>query len=242
VGGVKRYFGRLLTDPVPVDPNWHQINDLNRAVVARLGCDVSDWRLELFPDPKAEASLAIKLEQAGYRGERPLVGINPGASAPNKRWFPERFAQVADTLLKAGITVMVLGAKSDMPQVEAMRQAMHHPPLVLAGQLSLDELILCLGQLDVLVSGDTGPAHLAAAMGTPVVGLFGPSKARHFAPIGEQHRIIDRSSLCAPTCTIETCHNQRACMLAIQVKDVLEAVYGWLDQARCCGSSGREVR
>jgi lipopolysaccharide heptosyltransferase II len=225
VGGVKRYFGRLLTDPVPVDPNWHQINDLNRAVVARLGCDVSDWRLELFPDPKAEASLAIKLEQAGYRGERPLVGINPGASAPNKRWFPERFAQVADTLLKAGITVMVLGAKSDMPQVEAMRQAMHHPPLVLAGQLSLDELILCLGQLDVLVSGDTGPAHLAAAMGTPVVGLFGPSKARHFAPIGEQHRIIDRSSLCAPTCTIETCHNQRACMRNITAWDVLELIH-----------------
>jgi len=132
---------------------------------------------------------------------------------------------VADTLLKAGITVMVLGAKSDMPQVEAMRQAMHHPPLVLAGQLSLDELILCLGQLDVLVSGDTGPAHLTAAMGTPVVGLFGPSKARHFAPIGEQHRIIDRSSLCAPTCTIETCHNQRACMRNITAWDVLELIH-----------------
>jgi ADP-heptose:LPS heptosyltransferase len=153
------------------------------------------------------------------------VGINPGASAPNKRWFPERFAQVADTLLKAGITVMVLGAKSDMPQVEAMRQAMHHPPLVLAGQLSLDELILCLGQLDVLVSGDTGPAHLAAAMGTPVVGLFGPSKARHFAPIGEQHRIIDRSSLCAPTCSFWTCRgDNHACMRAIEVQEVADTV------------------
>lgn len=232
VGGVKKYFSRLLTDPVPVDPEAHRINDLNRAVVAQLGCDISDWRLELFPDPKASVSLPAKLEQAGWHGERPLVGINPGASAPNKRWFSERFAQVADALLEADIQVVLLGAKSDLPQVQAVLQAMARMPLNLAGQLSLDELIVCLGMLDALISGDTGPSHLAAAVGTPVIALFGPSAARHYAPIGEQHVIIDRSPLCAPTCSFYVCRNgNHACMRAITVQDVLEAVYGVLHQA-----------
>jgi heptosyltransferase-2 len=231
VGGVKRYFGRLLTDPVPVDPNAHQINDLNRAVVERLGCDVSDWRLELFPDPKAHDSLAGKLVQAGWRGERPVVGINPGASAPNKQWFPERFAQVADALIESGVRVVLFGAKSDLPQVQGVLEAMTHAPINLAAQLSLDELIVCLGMLDALISGDTGPSHLAAAMGTPVVGLFGPSSARHFAPIGERHVILDRSALCAPTCSFWTCRgDNRACMRAITVPEVLDATLRLLTQ------------
>ena len=231
VGGIKRWFGRLLTDPVPVDPNAHRINDLNRAVVARLGCDISDWRLELFPDPKALVSVSAKLEQAGWHGERPLVGINPGASAPNKRWFPERFAQVADALLEAGIQVVLLGAKSDLPQVQAVLQAMSRMPLNLAGQLSLDELIVCLGMLDALISGDTGPSHLAAAVSTPVIGLFGPSAARHYAPVGEQHVMIDRSSLCAPNCSFWTCRgDHHACMRAITVQEVVETTRRTLAQ------------
>ena len=160
------------------------------------------------------------------------MGINPGASAPNKRWFPERFAQVADALLETGVQVLLLGAKADLPQVQAVLQAMKHSPINLAGQLSLDELIVCLGTLDVLISGDTGPSHLAAAVGTPVVGLFGPSSARHYAPLGEQHVIIDRSSLCAPTCSFYVCRTgNRVCMQAITVQEVLEVVYGLLDQA-----------
>ncbi len=225
VGGVKRWFGWLLTDAVPVDADAHRINDLNCAVVAQLGCDTSDWRLELFPDPKAHASLPAKLEQAGWQGERPLIGINPGASAPCKRWFPERFAQVADALIDAGVSVVLLGAKSDLPVAQAVLQAMSRSPLNLAGQLSLDELIVCLSLLDGLVSGDTGPSHLSAAVGTPVVGLFGPTKAIHYAPIGEAHVIIERSSLCAPSCSVHRCRDpSHACMRAITVQDVLEAV------------------
>ncbi|MFN3691234.1 MAG: hypothetical protein ACK4UU_09955, partial [Fimbriimonadales bacterium] len=71
----KRLFGRLLTASVEWDPNAHDMNDHFRKVVELLGCDTRDWRLELFPDPKAHQSLPEKLAQAGWRGERPLVGI-----------------------------------------------------------------------------------------------------------------------------------------------------------------------
>jgi ADP-heptose:LPS heptosyltransferase len=92
---------------------------------------------------------------------------------------------------------------------------MHTPPLTLTGKLTLDELIVAISGLDALISGDTGPAHLAAAVGTPVVGLYGATSARRYGPIGKKHIIIDKS---------DSCEAGRVCMQAIQVEEVLEAV------------------
>jgi lipopolysaccharide heptosyltransferase II len=216
--------GKYLTHAATIPDDAHQISDLNRAVLHAIGCPTDDWRLELFPDPQAEASLCAKLRQVGWRGQRPLVGLNVGASAPNKRWYPNRYAQVADALAGSGACILLIGAESDLAAIEATQRAMRHPALSLGGQLSLDELIFLLQRLDVLISGDTGPAHLAAAVGTPVVGLFGPSRAQHYAPLGTQHILIDRSHLCAPTCSFWTCRgDNHACMRAITVDEVLAA-------------------
>jgi len=231
-GGVKKRFARLLTHPFVLSPDAHQINDLCKGVVATLGCEVSDWRFELFPAPEARQTALEKLHATGWRGQRPLIGVNPGASAPNKQWFPDRFAQLVDALRKSGMEVVLLGAPSDMEQVNAILSAVHHPPRTLAGQLNLDELIHCLSELDLLVSGDTGPSHLAGAVGTPVVALFGPSRAAHYAPLGSPHIVIDRSHLCAPTCSFWTCRgDNRACMRSITVAEVLEAVNQLLEHA-----------
>lgn len=211
----KRLFGRLLTASIEWDPNAHDMNDHFRKVVELLGCDTSDWRLELFPDPKAYQSLPQKLAQAGWRGERPLVGVNPGASAPHRQWLPERYAQVADALQHDGARVLLLGGAGDMLLAEAILSAMRTEPLTLTGKLTLDELIVAISGLDALISGDTGPAHLAAAVGTPVVGLYGATSARRYGPIGEKHIIIDKS---------DPREVGRSCMAAIQVDEVLDAV------------------
>lgn len=224
-GGVKKRFKSLLTHPYEVSEQAHQINDLCRGVVETIGCDTSDWHLELFPRPEAHATMLQKLQSTGWRGQRPLIGVNPGASAPNKQWFPERFAQVVDALIKGGAEVVLLGAHSDKAQVDAVLERTHYTPRVLSGQLDLDELIFCLKTLDILISGDTGPSHMAGAVGTPIVALFGPSKAAHYAPLGAPHIAIDRSHLCAPTCSFWTCRGDNlACMRAISALDVLEAV------------------
>ncbi len=210
----KRLFGSLLTASIPWDPNAHDMNDHFRKVVELLGCDTSDWKLELFPDPKAYQSLPQKLAYAGWRGERPLVGINPGASAPERQWLPERYAQVADALQQRGARVLLLGGAGDIPLTEAILQTMRTEPLTLTGKLTLDELIVAISGLDALISGDTGPAHLAAAVGTPVVGLYGATSARRYAPIGDKHIIIDKSDADIPA---------QARMHAIQVDEVLTA-------------------
>ena len=211
----KRLFGCLLTASVEWDPNAHDMNDHFRKVVELLGCNTDDWQLELFPDPKAYQSLPQKLAHVGWRGERPLIGINPGASAPSRRWLPERYAQVADTLQADGMRVLLLGGTGDLPLAATIVQAMRTEPLTLTGKLTLDELIVAIRGLDALISGDTGPAHLAAAVGTPVVGLYGATSAQRYGPIGEKHIIIDKSN---------ACETGRLCLLAIQVDEVREAV------------------
>lgn len=211
----KKLFGRLLTASIEWDPNGHDMNDHFRKVVELVGCDTSDWRLELFPDPKAYQSLPQKLAQMGWQGARPLVGINPGASAPSRQWLPARYAQVVDALQEQGACVVLLGGTGDIPLAQAILHAMRTEPLILTGKLTLDELIVAISGLDALISGDTGPAHLAAAAGTPVVGLYGVTSARRYGPIGEKHIIIDKSG-------VGEC--RRSCMEAIQVDEVLQAV------------------
>jgi len=144
-----------------------------------------------------------------------MIGVNPGASAPHRQWLPERYAQVADALQQGGARVLLLGGAGDLPLAEAILTAMRSVPLTLTGKLTLDELIVAISGLDALISGDTGPAHLAAAVGTPVVGLYGATSARRYGPIGEKHIIIDKS---------DACDAGRACMQAIQVDEVLQAV------------------
>lgn len=219
----KKLFGKLLTAGVEWDPDAHDMNDHFRKVVELLGCDTTDWRLELFPDPKAYQSLPEKLAQAGWRGERPMVGINPGASSPERQWLPERYAQVADTLQREGVRIVLLGGAGDMPLAKTIRDSMETEPLMLTGKLTLDELIVAISGLDVLVSGDTGPAHLAAAVGTPVVGLYGATSARRYGPVGEKHIIIDKSSTTA--CAQARSQEINPCMEAIRCDEVLKAVF-----------------
>jgi ADP-heptose:LPS heptosyltransferase len=219
----KKLFGKLLTAGVEWDPDAHDMNDHFRKVVELLDCDTTDWRLELFPDPKAYQSLPEKLTQAGWHSERPLVGINPGASSPERQWLPERYAQVADTLQREGVRIVLLGGSGDMPLAKTIRDSMETEPLMLTGKLTLDELIVAISGLDALISGDTGPAHLAAAVGTPVVGLYGATSARRYGPVGERHIIIDKSSTTA--CAQVRSQEISPCMEAIRCDEVQRAVF-----------------
>lgn len=102
----------------------------------------------------------------------PIAVIQPGASDPRRRWPAEKFAQVADALYEAGATIAVNGTAAEQPIVHAVLAAMAHPAIDLAGQLSLGGLAALLQQAQVVVSNDTGPLHLAEAVGAATVGIF----------------------------------------------------------------------
>lgn len=231
LGGIpKRYgirknkFFRLFTASVPFDPSKHEMLDHLREVVELVGCDTSDWRLELFPDESAFESARQILQSEGWTGGRPLIGFNPGASEVHRRWFPERFTEVAERLLQqTGGQVVILGAKEERELGQQIACRMQAKPCLLTGKLTLDELIAVLSFLDILVTNDSGPMHLAAAVGTPVVALFGFTDPRRTGPLGNHHILIRKVNDC-PTCTHYRCTQQRACMSLIEVEEVVQAV------------------
>lgn len=184
-------------------------------------------------DASAEG-IGLSLEVRGdLRGRPPLVaihpagGANPGMDMPAKRWPARRFAVVADRLIEQyGATVLILGAESDLPVAEEMEREMQRHPINMAGTMNLGELAAVLARCDLFLGNDTGPMHLAVAVGTPVVAVFGPTDARMYGPYSSQATVVSSDVPCGP------CFKKGAarpcatfeCILKVGVDDVWQAV------------------
>jgi ADP-heptose:LPS heptosyltransferase len=129
--------------------------------------------------------------------EAPVIGIHAGASAAARRWPAERFAALADALIERyGADIVLTGSASEKAVTAAVRRAMHHPALDLAGETSLGVFGAAIARLDLLISNDTGAAHMAAAVGTHSVVLFGPGRPEQWAALDRRRqRVIDAWAL-----------------------------------------------
>ncbi|MFC7549026.1 glycosyltransferase family 9 protein [Plantactinospora sp. GCM10030261] len=133
--------------------------------------------------------------------DRPRVALHPGASDPRRRWPAERFAEVADRLAGDGYEVFVTGGAGERDLAERVRSAARVPVRSLAGELSLGGLVGFLASCAVVVSNDTGPVHVAAAVGTPTVGIFWVGNMINCAtPVRARHRPIVSWRLTCPVC------------------------------------------
>ena len=161
-----------------------------------------------------------------------LVVMHPVTRWLTKRWAPDRFAAVADALTEQGCRVVFTGALEDRSELDAIFQKLCHPALRFDGKLDLKSLIALLQRARVVVSTDTGPMHMAAAVGTPVIAVFGPTSPHRTGPYGNQHRVIQSGVACSP-CFSRTCKKsvaeEMACMMRIRVEEVTEAVLDWMD-------------
>jgi heptosyltransferase-2 len=186
------------------------------------------------PEPVREIRLALDdtelawgskhLQKLGLGGPRFLVGLNPGAFyGPAKRWLLNRYAQLADRLIGAfHADVLIFGSAAERPLTEEIARAMTHTPLILAGETSLRQLMALLAQCRLVVSNDSGPMHLAAALGLPLVAIFGSTNERATGPIGLRARIVKRPVACSP-CGLRECPIDLRCMSNVTVDDVYMA-------------------
>jgi lipopolysaccharide heptosyltransferase II len=170
----------LLTDWVPdPEPEHTTRHEVRRQLdlVGAVGCATADERLALTVPESARRTTARLL--AGMGLSTPWVCIHPGASASSRRYPPEGFAAAARELVASGIDVVFTGSSAEETLVESIRVAMGVPSVSLAGRLALDGLAALLERAALLISNNTGPAHVAAAVGTPVVDLYALTNPQH---------------------------------------------------------------
>lgn len=183
--------------------------------------------IELPVKDKARRSVERFLFREKPGGTGMLIALNcsVGAARPARNWFSERFAALGDRLIRElGATVVFIGGKEDQELVGGVMSAMREKALSTAGVFSIAESAALLARCACLVSSDTGPLHLATAVQTPVVGLFGSTDAARTGPIGKGHRVLVKNIACIP-CEKKHCRfGTRACMDAITVDEVFEAV------------------
>ncbi|KAF0220696.1 MAG: glycosyl transferase family [Geobacteraceae bacterium] len=200
--------------------------------IAPLGIRPTDMHLDFYPSPAAIAFADEYFTRHGLDG-KVVVAINPGASNRIKCWSPRRFAELGDRVTEElGAAVMIVGGKEERDLADAIRAGMRVPPLDLLGKTTLPQLGAILRRCNVVVSGDTGPMHMATAVGTPVVALFGAIDPRRTGPVGNGHRVIQHKEIECVPCNAKSCANSRylECMEKITADEVFHALAEMLEK------------
>lgn len=163
---------------------------------------------------------------------KPFVTLFPGASIAERRWGAERFAKLAEVLMQRGIGVVVVGGDSERATGSAVESV---GGLSLCGMTGLDGTAAVIKQSALLVSGDSGILHIAVGLGIPTVSLFGPGRAKKWAPRGENHIVINKELPCSPCTTFgytPKCPIRARCMAEITVEEVEQAVLALLSRKK----------
>lgn len=190
-----------------------------------LGINSDDLCPEFFPGVEASARVK-KIWSDNDLDEKTVVALNLGASNRIKCWSPGCFAGLADRLSSAGIVPLLIGGGMESDLAAQVQSMVAKPCLSLVGMLSVVQLGAVIQSCDLLVSGDTGALHMATAVGTPVIGLFGAIDPRRTGPVGRGHRVIRHPEITCVPCNAKKCKNPvyLECMEKITIDEVFTAV------------------
>ena len=224
-GAVERVGkGRLCTVRVSEQGNKHatvHYFDLLHAA----GIPAEDQRLELFLSESERLDAAQRFDTAGTNDGQLKVGFFPGAGWKLREWMPERFAAIGDRLVQRfNADVLIFGGQQETELVQSVVNLMNAPAIPFAGNLQIRQLAACIEKCDLFLTNDTGPMHIAAAVGTPTVSLFGPGNHIRFQPLGELHQIIRHDVPCSPCKQFTDKCKDNICMKGIGVDEVWQFV------------------
>jgi ADP-heptose:LPS heptosyltransferase len=213
------YPGSLLDVRHRVEPDVHEV-ERSLSLVATLGHHLppgDDGRLAVRPEVVRRPNPA---------GPSPYVVVHPGASVPARAWSPVAHTALVDALAAAGRRVMVTGGPGEEALTARVARTPRPEVLDLGGATDLATLAAVLAGADAVVVGNTGPAHLAAAVATPVVSVFAPTvPAARWRPWGVPHRLLGHQSIGCAGCRARVCPVPgHPCLGAVEVADVVAAV------------------
>lgn len=218
--------GLLLTHKVPLSARMltgHQ-SGYYLAMLSYFGITVQEKPQLLVTAGEEDEKAAGILAAAGIERGSFVVGINPGATYGSaKRWYPERFATVADELARRwGARIVITGGPGETKIAAEIEAAMTSPCCNLAGRTGVRELMAVIKRCNFFVTNDSGPMHIAAAFGVPLVAVFGPTDDSTTYPLGDRVSIVRKPFDCAP-CLKRECPIDHRCMTAVEPEDVLAA-------------------
>lgn len=225
----------LLTRRVPRRREAHEV-ERNLDLLRALDFSVPSRPPRVYPQQKDRGLASEFLARRGNPPGRTLVGIAPGSVWPTKRWLPEGFARVIRELRdQREAQAILFGGPADRELCRQIAQQAGGDVTIAAGELSLLPAAALMERCRLVLSNDSAAAHLAAAVGRPVVAIFGPTVPGFgFTPFGEEDLIVQRQLSCRP-CGIHggrRCPRKTfACMKEIAPEEVLDAVFAVLDSA-----------
>lgn len=192
------------------DPERHAIQRyLALAAPAGGEPDRADPTPRLVPDPSAVRQVEALLASSGLDGGRALLCVAPGSARRTKRWLPEGFAGVVAGARSRGLWPVLVGSRHERELCAAIATRAQARATVLAGQLEVREFVALVAQARALIGNDSGPAHVAAAVGTPVVSVFGPTAPQQgYAAFGMRSRVVEHPDLACRPCSS---HGPRVC-------------------------------
>ena len=224
----------FLTHACAIDPAVRKVHQAYYylAILSGIGLlPARSWTLN-GPSPSIEIgvreadrmSAAAMLQATGVREGQIIVGINPGAYyGEAKRWFPERYAAVGDWIADAyGARILLFGSQSDLRTTQEVASRMKHPAVLLAGRTTLGELMALIRKCNLLITNDSGPMHLAAALDVPQLAIFGSTSEIVTGPLSSRAMVIKHPVPCNP-CFLRKCPTDFRCMTGISVERVIAA-------------------
>ena len=232
VGYDTDHRGPLLSTAIP-SPAWkderHEsfyylniVAELERLLLGTSSLAEIKPRPELFVSDERKAAARGALEKAGAQLRKPLVIICPGSvNSRAKRWPAERYGQLVDRLAEAGMDVVLIGSPGELRVSMDVSSRAKSAPILLTGKTTVAEAVAIISVGDLLITNDTGPAHLGAALGTPTLVIFGPTNPLTTYPLSSTAEIIRRPPDCAP-CMLRDCPIDHRCMTAISPEHVFD--------------------
>ena len=238
--GQHRHY--LFTDVVEHVPGQHEV--VNFLKVARvLGCPIREMNLEVWLKREDWDWAQGFWEEMGIDPNRPVIAIQPEAGRrgePRRRFPQDRFVSVADALVERyNAQIILTGAPSEVELSQQIASQTRSSCVVAAGRTDINQLAALFANTDFVICGNCGPMHLAAAVGTPVVALHGPTSPSQWAPWGSGHTIVHVDVPCSPCLNLGFEYGCSAlsdgtspCMHTIQVGEVLKACERYLINGR----------
>jgi 3-deoxy-D-manno-octulosonic-acid transferase/heptosyltransferase-1 len=211
--------GLFLNEKIPEDMNKHAVDrylDLPRY----LGAKIESAEFVLPSNRDAETNIQILLDKHNLEDKK-FIAINPVAYWETKLWNNEKFAHLAD-LINNKLRIKVVFTGSEREPIEKIASLMTSESINLGGTTSLLDLAYLYKKAQMVITTDSGPMHLAAAVGTPVIALFGPTDPARTGPYGVNHTIIRAGLSCSP-CFLKKCSTKK-CMEDITPQQVFAAV------------------